>query len=178
MTMLDQLERLGLRSTRALSAVGLTALIFLAVLTLADGLLRWLANAPIDGARDLGGLAIAIAITCCVPVGLMERSNITLRFLEGIAGRTISTVFDVLASITVAIVMVVMAWQFTLYAGKLARAHETTWVLQVPVAPYWYVVAAIFWIAVIVQAIVVAVDIGRLFGRQSIISEHQGGDSQ
>lgn len=173
--MLDWLERLGLRSTRALSAVGLTALMFLAVLTLADGLLRWLANAPIEGARDLGGLAIAIAITCCVPVGLMERSNITIRFIEGIAGRAVSNVFDVLASLAVGVVMVVVAWQFWLYAGKLARAHETTWVLQVQVAPYWYVVAAIFWIAVAVQAIVIAVDIGRLFGRASVLPDDHAG---
>lgn len=167
--MLDRLEWLGLRSTRALSAVGLTALMFLAVLTLADGLLRWLANAPIDGARDLGGLAIAIAITCCIPVGLMERSNITIRFIESLAGKGVSNLFDVIASVVVGLVMVVVAWQFWLYAGKLARAHETTWVLQVPVAPYWYLVAAIFWIAVAVQAIVIAVDIGRLFGRVSTL---------
>lgn len=173
--MLDRLEWLGLRSTRALSAIGLTALMSLAVLTLADGLLRWLANAPIDGARDLGGLAIAIAVTCCVPVGLMERSNITIRFIEGLAGKTVSNVFDVLASIAVGVVMVVIAWQFWLYAGKLARAHETTWVLQVPVAPYWYVVAAIFWIAVAVQAIVIAVDIGRLFGRAGRTHDEQAG---
>jgi len=170
--MLDRLEWLGLRSTRALSAIGLTALMFLAVLTLADGLLRWLANSPIDGARDLGGLAIAIAITSCIPVGLMERSNITIRFLESLAGPTASKVFDAMASLIVGVVMVVIAWQFWLYAGKMARAKETTWVLQVPVAPYWYVVAAIFWIAVVVQAIVIAVDLARLFGRDTTLPDN------
>jgi len=51
-----------------------------------------------------------------------------------------------------------MAWQFTVFAGKLARAHETTWVLKIPVAPFWYVVAGILWLAVLVQAIVVVLD--------------------
>lgn len=161
--MLDRLEWVGLRATRALSVIGLAALMFLAVLTLADGLLRWLFNAPIEGARDLGGLAIAIAITCCIPVGLMERSNITIRFIEPVAGKLASRVCDVAASIAVGIVMAGFAWQFWAYAGKLARYGETTWVLKVPTAPYWYVVAAIFGLAVMVQGIVIAIDIVRLF---------------
>ena len=50
------LEKLGLGATRALSALGLTALLFLAVMTLADGLARWLLNQPIEGVRDVAAL--------------------------------------------------------------------------------------------------------------------------
>jgi len=35
------------------------------------------------------------------------------------------------------------AWQFWLYAAKMARAHETTFVLQIPIAPFWFGVDAI-----------------------------------
>src|SRR5918911_745207 len=56
--MLAALERLTLSATRALSVLGLIALMGLAAMTLADGLLRWLANRPIEGVRDLGGLAV------------------------------------------------------------------------------------------------------------------------
>src|SRR3954467_8737538 len=77
--MLAALERITLTATRALSVVGLVALMGLAAMTLADGLLRWLANRPIEGVRDLGGLAIAVAIACCIPVGLVERGNIVIR---------------------------------------------------------------------------------------------------
>ena len=75
------LERLGLTATRALSALGLSALLFLAVLTLVDGLARWLLNQPIEGVRDVAAVAIALAVSCCLPVGLMERSNIVIRAL-------------------------------------------------------------------------------------------------
>jgi len=85
--MLAALERLTLTATRALSVVGLIALMGLATMTLADGLLRWLASRPIEGVRDLGGLAIAVAIACCIPVGLMERGNIAIRL-----GAILSTV--------------------------------------------------------------------------------------
>jgi hypothetical protein len=62
--MLPALEQAALTATRALSIVGLTALMGLAGMTLADGLMRWIAGQPIEGVRDLGGLAIAVAIAC------------------------------------------------------------------------------------------------------------------
>src|SRR5258708_30267206 len=77
--MLSTLERAALAATRVLSVVGLVALMGLATMTLADGLMRWIANQPIEGVRDLGGLAIAVAIACCIPVVMIERGNITIR---------------------------------------------------------------------------------------------------
>ena len=141
----QRFERAGLLATRAMSVAGLIALMVLAFMTLLDGLARWLANQPIEGVRDIGGLAIALAVSCCIPVGLMERSNITIRVMESVAGRRLGEVFDALAALVVAVVMVALAWQFTVFAGKIARANETTWVLHIPTAPFWYGVATILW---------------------------------
>jgi TRAP-type C4-dicarboxylate transport system permease small subunit len=157
--MLAALERVTLAATRALSVVGLIALMGLAAMTLADGLLRWLANHPIEGVRDLGGLAIAVAIACCLPVGLMERANIAIRLGRGLIGRAL----EALASSAACVALALMAWQFWLYAEKMARARETTFVLQIPIAPFWYGVDAILWLAVLVQAIVALRDGVQIF---------------
>ena len=154
--MLAALERLTLTATRALSVVGLIALMALAAMTLADGLLRWLANRPIEGVRDLGGLAIAVAIACCIPAGLVERGNIAIRLGA-------SKVLDAFAALLVTAVLAAAAWQFWIYAAKMARARETTFVLQIPVAPFWFGVDLILWIAVLVQLIVAARDCARVF---------------
>ena len=157
--MLAALERATLAATRALSVVGLVALMGLATMTLADGLLRWFANKPIEGVRDIGGLAIAVAIACCIPVGLMERANIAIRLGRGAIARALEAV----ASTAVCIILAAAAWQIWIYAEKLARAKETTFVLQIQVAPFWFFVDAIFWLAVIVQAIVAVRDWVRVF---------------
>jgi TRAP-type transport system small permease protein len=159
--MLARLERLGLVGTRALSALGLVALMILAGLTLADGLARWLANQPIEGVRDVGALAIAVAIACCLPVGLMEKSNITIRLAESAFGARVGRALDVFAAVLVTIVVALMAWQFFVYAEKIARANETTWILKIPRAPFWYVVAWILVAAVVVQLIVVVLEAAR-----------------
>jgi TRAP-type transport system small permease protein len=160
--MLAALERLTLTATRALSVVGLVALMALATMTLTDGLMRWLANRPIEGVRDLGGLAIAVAIACCLPVGLMERGNIAIRLgntLSPLLGR----VLDALAALLVGVALAAVAWQFWIYAEKLARGRETTFVLQIHVAPFWYGVTVVLWLAVLVQAVVAVRDVLRVF---------------
>src|SRR6266850_6327700 len=162
--MLAALERVTLAATRALSVVGLVALMGLATMTLADGLLRWLANQPIEGVRDIGGLAIAVAIACCLPVGLVERGNIAIR-LGGTLHPLLGKVLDAIAALAVCAILAAAAWQFWIFAAKLARAHETTFVLQIPIAPFWFGVDVILWLAVLVQLIVAARDWARVFER-------------
>jgi len=158
---LARLERAGLLATRALSVVGLVALMALAAMTLADGLMRWLANRPIEGVRDVGAVIVAVAVSCCLPVGLMERGHVSIRLVPALLGERAGRILDALAALVVEAVMIAIAWQFTVFAGKIARANETTWVLKIPTAPFWYVVAAILWTAVLVQAIVVVLQFAR-----------------
>jgi TRAP-type C4-dicarboxylate transport system permease small subunit len=159
--MLQRLERIGLGATRALSVAGLLLLMVLAAMTLADGLLRWLANRPIEGVRDLGAVIVAVAVCCCIPVGLMERANISIRVAKDLLGERASRVLDAFAALAALAVIGAMAWEFTVYAGKIARVGETTWILKIPTAPFWYVVAAILWLAVLVQLIVLILEIGK-----------------
>jgi len=159
--MLQRLERIGLGATRALSVAGLLLLMALAAMTLADGLLRWLANRPIEGVRDLGAVIVAVAVCCCIPVGLMERANISIRVAKDLLGERASRVLDAFAALAALAVIGAMAWQFTVYAGKIARVGETTWILKIPTAPFWYVVAGILWLAVAVQLIVLILDIAK-----------------
>jgi TRAP-type C4-dicarboxylate transport system permease small subunit len=163
---LAALQCVALVSTRALSVLGLVALMILAFITLANGLLRWLANQPIAGVVDVGALAIAIAVSCCIPVSLMERSHITFRLVSSVSPR-LGRVLDVFADIAVLIVLALMAWQFWIYAGELVATGERTYVLKLPAAPFWYAADVIFWIATAVQGIVVVLDISYLTGAQA-----------
>jgi TRAP-type C4-dicarboxylate transport system permease small subunit len=164
---LARLERTALLGTRALSVLGLVALMILAFLTLANGLLRWAINQPIAGVVDVGALAIAIAVCCCMPVALMERSHIAFRLAAALSP-ALGRVLDALAAIAVAIVLALMAYEFRLYADSLVASGERTYVLKIPAAPFWYAADIILWIAVAVQLVVVAVEIGQIWGYRSV----------
>lgn len=164
--MLETLERFAYRGAKALSVVGLGGLCLLAAMTLADGVGRWLFGASIEGVRDIGGLVIAVAVACCLPMGLIERGHISVEIFAK-RSPTMSRAANALASVIVLGVSFAMAWQLQSYAAKLAEARETTWVLQIAVAPFWLAVAAVLWFAVLVQAVMVMVDLTRLSDRRS-----------
>ncbi len=161
-----RLERVAVIGTRALSVLGLFALMVLASITLANGLLRWAFNYPIAGVVDVGGLAIAIAVSCCIPISMMERSHITFRMVSSLSP-AFGRYLDLLADIVVAVVLALMSWQFWTYAGELVLTGERTYVLKIPAAPFWYACGVILWIATAVQCVVVALDAGRLSGAAS-----------
>jgi TRAP-type C4-dicarboxylate transport system permease small subunit len=151
--LLKRLERLASVAATALAVAGLVALMLLAAMTLADGLSRWLAGRPLQGVRDVAALVIALAVSCCFPSALIERSHITVRFLprwSEFGGR----VLDFVAALLVLLVLCLLAWQFWLHARNIAAAGETTWVLRLPTAPFWYLVDAILWAAALVQLLV------------------------
>ena len=85
--------------------------------------------------------------------GLIEKGNITIRLVNTISP-TLSRILEVFAAALVCVVLAALTWQIWLYAAKMARAKETTFVLQIPVAPFWFGVSVILACAVIVQVIV------------------------
>jgi hypothetical protein len=52
-----------------------------------------------------------------------------------------------------------MAWEFYQFSMKTLRAGDVTWLLNVPKAPFWFVVDAILVVAVVVQTFVMIQEI-------------------
>jgi C4-dicarboxylate transporter DctM subunit len=141
-------------TANGLAVAGLLLLLILAVFTLLDGLLRAVANTPIDLVREIGDMVAAICGTCCLPIVLLHQNNIVLRIFEKILPPPGVRVIDTLAALLIEIVMIGMAWQFWLFGIKAMRAGDVTWLLNWPKAPFWFAVDGILWAAVAVQTFV------------------------
>ncbi|MGE0746102.1 MAG: TRAP transporter small permease [Rhodospirillales bacterium] len=141
------------RAVRLIAAVGLAGLIALAVLTVADVLLRWLFSAPIDGAGEIAKLLIAVVIAAFFPAALAERQHIVIDFAK-LLGPRIDRALAVFADIVTLAFFAAVAWRFVLYTAELARSGETTWILGWPVAPWWIAVTALVAVCLPVQAAV------------------------
>ena len=139
---------------RGLAAIGLGALLIFAATTIADGLLRFFFASPIDAVRDLGGLVAAFAVACCIPLAIIERSSITIRFVTSFVDPRAGCVADIAAAALVEIVLVLMAWRFVLYARQAALDGNSTWMLRIPTAPVWAAVAAMIIVAAAMQLLV------------------------
>jgi len=151
---MTQIDWVAKALARALAVVGLGVLLCFAMMTIVDGLLRFFFASPIDVVRDAAALVAAFAVACCIPVAIVERSNITIRFLSGVAGRRVGQIADVAAAILVEVVLILMTWQFVVFANQARASGSATWMLRIPTAPVWAAVALILGISAVLQIVV------------------------
>jgi TRAP-type C4-dicarboxylate transport system permease small subunit len=154
-------------AANALAVAGLSLLLILAAFTVVDGLLRALANYPLDLVREVGDLVAAICGAACLPITLLHKGNITLRAFSNILPPRIVQTIDSFAAAVVELLMIAMAWQFYLFSVKTMRAGDVTWLLNIPKAPFWFAVDGILWVAVAVQTFVLIEEISGVGRRAS-----------
>jgi hypothetical protein len=87
-------------------------------------------------------------------VAIIERSNITIRFLPTLIGARAGQVADVAAAILVEIILLLMTWQFVLFAEQAQSNGSATWMLRIPTAPVWAAVATILGLSALLQVVV------------------------
>jgi C4-dicarboxylate transporter, DctM subunit len=149
---MGRIDRASRTLAQALAVAGLGVLLAFAVMTMADGLLRFFFAHPIDVVRDAASLVAAFSVACCLPVAIVERSNITIRFLHKLVGARGAQVADVAAAILVEVILILMTWQFVLFTEQAVASGSATWMLRIPTAPVWGAVALILGISALLQA--------------------------
>lgn len=147
-------ERLGIEIARALSLLGILGFVVLAVGTIADVMLRWLFASPIDGFSEVARLGVAIMTATFLPAALIERYHISIDFFGKWMGPDWHRGLNLFSAAVTLGFFSLMAWQFVGYTQELADAGETTWIVGIKVAPYWWVVTGILALCVPAQILI------------------------
>jgi TRAP-type C4-dicarboxylate transport system permease small subunit len=137
------------------------ALVGFVLMTLADVLMRWLFNNPINGVADTGPLIVAIVAAAFLPFSLAGRHHVSIGFLGSYLGPRATGWLDAFASLVTSAFFVLLAWQVVRYTIELRQLGQTTWVVQIPIAPWWVVVSLFLVVCVAVQLIVVVAAFSR-----------------
>jgi TRAP-type C4-dicarboxylate transport system permease small subunit len=169
--MLASLEYLSRQFSKWLAMLGLIGLVVLAMLTIADVMMRWLFSDPLDGISDLYRLLVALVVASFFPSAFAERGHISINFLSAILPRAGRKAVAVLASIVTLAFTGVIGWQFILYCMEVYEAGETTWLLGISVTPWWMGVTALLLLCIPVQLIVLLAD---LASDDAVSSGHGG----
>ena len=159
--MLRRVDAACLRAAYVLAATGLCVLIAFAAATLVDGLSRSLADRPVEAVGDVGPYVVAAAVAACFPLAQLQRANITIELAGMVAGPRAARILRAFAAVVVAVVMLAMTRQMLLYAADDASGGDTTVMLGLPTAPFWYAVGAMFACASVAQLLVVATEFAR-----------------
>lgn len=148
------LSRVFDKPTRLTAFAGVVGLILLALLTLADVLLRWLFNTPIDGVDDITQLAMAVAISSTLPTGLLHGHNVTIRFLGKGFGPRVSHWLEAFGATLTLIFFVLLTWQFAVLTIDHFRSNNTTMIAEYITWPWWAVAGLFAAFGTAVQTVV------------------------
>lgn len=140
------------RFANALAGAGVLGLLVIALATMADVLLRWLFNAPLQGLEDLSGLLIVFVLSAFFPAVLIGRGNVAITLLGRLAGPRTERVLEVFAHGVTLVFFALVAWQMARYAASLEG--RITQILGLPVAPVWWLAAGLMLFAAFAQALV------------------------
>jgi len=136
------------------SALGVGFLFIGSIGVLVDALSRSFLNAPIQGATEMFKLVVIVSISALIPHSLIERQHIAIEFLGTALGHRGRHILAAVSSVLVLATFVALFWQLIGHTMELQSGGETTMVLQLSLAPWWWVVVAIIAFSAVCQAVV------------------------
>lgn len=168
---MQKIRRWTVSAARLFALIGFCGLFVLAVMTGADVFLRWLFNSPIAGVNDVSAIVMAAVIAACIPANLSLKQNLKVEILGGLLPARAARFFDLLGSILTLVFVVIIAWQMVLYADSMRISGERTWVLALPVWPWWAFSSVMLIFGSFAQLIVTLTDLLALFSPQAAPDE-------
>ena len=136
MVSFDVLDKTMNRGAQLVAVIGLAGMLLLSLMIVVEVGSRTLFNFPILGVFDFTNLGMAIFIASCLPLVFVRRRNISVRILGKLTNPRINAFLDGLGNLAALLIYCLMVWQLWRYVKDLAAIHETTWIVQIPVAPW------------------------------------------
>ncbi len=150
------------RAARLLATVGVIVLLAQSASIVADAFSRWLFNTPIPGMEDVNIVMIAVTVASFMPALFIERANITVNLVGRAAGPRVSAWLDAFGHLLAFVFIVLLAWQYLLYAVDLGPTY--TVILELPKRPGALIVSALLGVSAVFQGVVLAVAVSRMTG--------------
>jgi TRAP-type C4-dicarboxylate transport system permease small subunit len=150
--MINNIEKSIRRITEIIALIGLFLLLIQAVAIVIDVLLRLFLNSPVFGMEDINQLLISVILASFFPILLINSKNITIDFLGQILGEKIKVWLDALGQLVTLLLFVLVVWQLTIFSIEVSNQH--TLILQVPIAPFWWLTSGLIALCLPAQLLV------------------------
>jgi C4-dicarboxylate transporter DctM subunit len=150
------LERAAARCvtlTQRVATVGVVGMLLIAFSTIADVLSRWLFSKAITGMEEVAGMALAVAVSACLPAGAAQRVNITVDLLSGKLGPGMQKALERFGALALLVLYALLALRVGDYAAELGARKAVTVYVNLPIAPFLWVVTAFVVATTLVQVL-------------------------
>ena len=127
------------------AVLGIAASVILGCMTLltfVDVVARYLLNRPIRGGFEVTELLLLVLIFAGLPLVSHADEHVTMDFIDRLLPAWLLGLWLRVMHAVVAALMLFMAWQVWIKAGKIASYGDTTDVLRIVVGPFVYFMTA------------------------------------
>ena len=135
--------RAGLWLARFLDCFAALLLFALMVMTCIDVFGRYLFNSPLNGATELTRLMMAGVIFAALPVLSWREGHVTVDLMDAIFPRALVNARQAFLNAATSIAFAVIGWRVWILAARAADYGDTTEFLEIPTAPFVYVMAVL-----------------------------------
>jgi TRAP-type C4-dicarboxylate transport system permease small subunit len=132
---------IGIWLDRVLGAAAAAILLGLMLLTVADVVSRYIFNWPLRGAFEVTELALLVLIFAGLPLASRTGEHATMDFIDALLAERGRRAVVRFVDLFCGFVILGLAWQVWLKAGKIAGYGDTTDALKLPVGPFVYFMA-------------------------------------
>ncbi|ABD56688.1 TRAP transporter small permease [Jannaschia sp. CCS1] len=173
---LDRQRRWLEKCTDTLALIGFAGLVTICLVTMYDGLARYMGLPRVYGLRDFGEVIFAVLIACSFPIGLLRNQNIAITFLgQGLGKRFGSGPTRWLNLFAAILTLVAFAMITSALMDRAAGLGDrTTRTGVMSVAPWVWGATSILCLAVIIQVWVTVARIAELREGVVIVDDHGG----
>lgn len=126
---------------RLLALLAGAVLVGVALVIVANVVMRYIFNDPIFGAFDVIQMAMVLAIFAAMGFCCRTGGHVSVDVLSNVFGRSFWRVIDGLVRLLTAGMFGLLAWRAADSALTAARWGETTNLLHLPYAPFWWAIA-------------------------------------
>lgn len=141
------LERAATRFMRWLALAGGWLLLAVAIVTVADALLRKFFNRPIQGTFEATELLLAAIIFLAMPYTGLTDGHVSVDLLTRRLAPRAQSLLGGMNALVCAVVLGVIAYQLGLLAAEYGRTARTTITMRIPILPFILPVTAAAWLA-------------------------------
>jgi tripartite ATP-independent transporter DctM subunit len=151
---ISALNERSIQLTRYVSCIGVIGILLIAAFVSVDVVVfRWVLNAPISGSNEIFEMGIGLAAAACFPIGIAQRSHLTMDLLEQGIGPSASGWLKAIGEILLLFVVCVLAWRLGIHALILQKRAQLTIMLGLPMAPFIWGIAGFLAFCIPVQFI-------------------------
>lgn len=125
---------------KACAALGALVALATGLLTTVSVASRALWSRPIPGDVEITQMAIALAISLCIPYCQIRRANIVVDFFTQSMRVASVRALDALGQWTLALIYALLAWRTLVGAVSVGQAGETTMIMALPM---WWAYACL-----------------------------------